>query len=178
MNRNIRLLAAVSFLSVFILGGCGSKSEDWAYAHDPSTEILELSDNGKAEYKGNSYSYTQDDNFINLTAKSGESLSLRYEMEKDSMILYEKSTYSYSGEKTSDGIVGLWTQPNGWSYQFTEDGKFAEENIFFGHYALDEENSCIKLMYDDPIEDCYLYYTLDGDKLTVDYPWPMVKING
>ena len=47
MNRNIRLLAAVSFLSVFILGGCGSKSEDWAYAHDPSTEILELSDNGR-----------------------------------------------------------------------------------------------------------------------------------
>ena len=29
-------------------------------------------------------------------------------------------------------------------------------------------------MYSDPIEDAVLYYSLDGDKLTIDYPWPMV----
>ena len=99
-------------------------------------------------------------------------------MENGSMVLYEKSTYTYSEGDPKDGIIGLWTQDNGWSYEFTEDGKFSEENIFFGHYSVDEENKCIRLMYDDPIEDAYLYYTLDGNKLTVDYPWPMVKLEG
>lgn len=176
--NNIRLLTAVSLLSMLVLGGCGHKSEDWAYAHDPSTEVLELSDNGKAEYKGDSYSYTRDDNFIKLTGKSGENISLRYEMEQDNMILYEKSTYSLSGDKAAEGIVGLWTQDNGWSFQFTEDGRFSEEDIFFGRYSVDEGNSCIRLMYDDPIEDAFLYYSLDGDKLIVDYPWPMVRVEG
>ena len=176
--KNIVLFTATSLLTALLLGGCGATSEEWAYVHDPSTEVLRLSDNGKAEYKGDSYSYTQDDNFIKLTSKKGETLTLRYEKEDDNMILYEKSTYSYNGDEPSDGIVGLWTQDNGWSYQFTEDGKFSEENIFFGHYVVDTEKSCIRLMYDDPIEDAYLYYTLDGDKLTVDYPWPMVKKKG
>ena len=29
-------------------------------------------------------------------------------------------------------------------------------------------------MYNDPIEDAVLYYSLDGDKLAIEYPWPMV----
>ena len=40
---------------------------------------------------------------------------------------------------------------------------------------FDEEAGTIKLMYDDPIEDTLLYYSIDGDDMTIDYPWPMVK---
>ena len=170
------IVSTILISCTLLLGGCGSKSEKWAYAYEPTKEVIELSDNGKAQYKGNNYTYTQDDNFIELKDKSGEVTDLRYEMEDGNMVLYEKSTYTYSGGEPSDGIIGLWTQDNGWSYQFTEDGKFSEENIFFGHYTVDEEKNCIRLMYDDPIEDAYLYYSLDGDKLTVDYPWPMVKL--
>ena len=90
------------------------------------------------------------------------------------MTLYEESTYTRSGE--GEGVVGNWLQGNGWSYVFTDSGEFSEENIFFGHYTVDEKKSRIKLMYDEPMEDAYLYYTLNGDKLTVAYPWPMVRV--
>ena len=168
----------ISFLLVSaVLSGCGSKTEKWAYVHEPEEEIIALSDNGKATYKGSEYTYTKDDTYINLKDKSsGQEESLRYEMNGDQMTLYEESTYTRQGETDEDSVVGVWTQDNGWSYQFTEDGSFSEENIFFGHYSIDEAKSCIKLMYDDPIEDAYLYYTLNGDELTVAYPWPMVRV--
>ena len=163
-------------LTVSILSGCGGKTEAWAYTHEPTEQIIALSDNGKATYKGSEYTYTKDDSYITLKDKSGSEESLRYEMNGEQMTLYEKSTYTRQGKAEGDGIVGVWTQDNGWSYQFTEDGSFSEENIFFGHYSVDEAKSCIRLMYDDPIEDAYLYYSLDGDKLTVAYPWPMVRV--
>ena len=156
-----------------LLGGCGSKTEKWAYNHEPLVAVIALSDNGKATYKGNEYTYTKDDTYITLKNENGEQ-SIRYEMDGDNMTLYEESTYQRYGE--GEGIVGIWKQDNGWSYVFTEDGRFSEEAIFSGHYSVDEEGSYIKLMYDDPIEDAYLYYTLEGDELTVAYPWPMVKV--
>lgn len=159
-----------------VLIGCGKKAEKWAYTHDPGKEIISFYDNGKSVYKGSSYTFTRDGSYINLTDTRGNELKLRYTMENDNMLLYEKSTYTYYGEKKGDGITGVWKQANGWSYQFTEDGRFSEEDIFFGHYSIDEANSCIKLMYDDPLEDTYLYYTLEGNELTVDYPWPMVRM--
>ena len=157
-----------------LLGGCGSKTEKWAYNHEPLVAVIALSDNGKATYKGNEYTYTKDDTYITLKDENGEQQKIRYEMNGDKMTLYEESTYTRSGE--GEGVVGNWLQGNGWSYVFTDSGEFSEENIFFGHYTVDEEKSRIKLMYDEPMEDAYLYYTLNGDKLTVAYPWPMVRV--
>ena len=157
-----------------LLGGCGSKTEKWAYDYEPTQAVIALSDNGKATYKGNEYTYTKDDTFITLTDENGEQLKIRYEMNGDKMTLYEESTYTRSG--SGDGVVGNWLQSNGWSYVFTDNGEFSEENIFYGHYTIDEDKSRIKLMYDEPMEDAYLYYTLNGDKLTVAYPWPMVRV--
>ncbi len=171
----LMIVATIVFM-VQVLTGCGSKAEKWAYNHDPDKAVIAFYDNGKSVYKGNSYTFTRDGQYINLTDIFGKEQKLRYTMENGNMLLYEKSTYKYDGEKAGDGITGVWKQDNGWSYQFTEDGRFSEENIFFGHYSLDEENKCIKLMYDDPLEDTYLYYTLEGDELTIDYPWPMVRM--
>ena len=157
-----------------LLGGCGSKTEKWAYDYEPTQAVIALSDNGKATYKGNEYTYTKDDTFITLTDENGEQFKIRYEMNGDKMTLYEESTYTRSG--SGDGVVGNWLQSNGWSYVFTDSGEFSEENIFFGHYTVDESKSMIKLMYDEPMEDAYLYYTLNGNQLTVAYPWPMVRV--
>ena len=157
-----------------LIGGCGSKTERWAYIHDPMVAVIALSDNGKATYKGNEYTYTKDDTCITLKDENGEQQSIRYEFDGDKMILYEESTYTRVG--AGEGVVGNWAQDNGWSYALTENGEFSEDNIFYGHYVIDEANSRIKLMYNDPMEDAYLYYTLDGDKLTVAYPWPMVRV--
>ena len=116
----------------------------------------------------------KDEEYITLKDKRGTELKLKYVPDGEGILLYEKSTYEYKGEGKPEGLLGLWTQDNGWSFEFTEDGKFGEEGIFFGHYRVDESDSSIKLMYDDPIPDAILYYSLDGDKLTIDYPWPMV----
>lgn len=160
---------------VAIATGCGRKTESWAYSHEPTKETIALYDNGKAVYKGVGYRYVKDDSYITLIDKDKNEIKLRYTMGKDGMILYEKSTYKLAEGERHDGLVGNWVQDNGWSYVFTDDGEFSEEGIFFGHYSVDEDDSCIRLMYNDPIEDAYLYYTLNDDELIIDYPWPMTK---
>ncbi|MBO4458455.1 MAG: hypothetical protein J5802_12115 [Butyrivibrio sp.] len=165
---------AVLTTVMLILGGCGKPAESWAYNHEPTEEALALYDDGKAVFKGESYKYVKDDDSITLTDKDGNSVEHRYYMDKDTMVFYDESVYDYQGEGQPDGIVGTWKQDNGWVFTFTPEGEFSEEDIFYGHYSVDEENSSIKLMYSDPLEDTILYYSVDGNKLTVDYPWPMV----
>ena len=162
--------------SVILLAGCsGKKIESWAYSHEPEKEVIALYDNGMAVYKDARYTYSKDDSYITLVDKDKNETKLKYTLNGDKMTLYEKSTYKLEENTENDGIIGTWVQDNGWSYVFTPEGEFSEEGIFFGHYSVDENESCIKLMYNDPIEDAYLYYTLNGDELTVDYPWPMVN---
>ena len=181
MMKNVERLykSTAYFLVIFaimiIATGCGRKTESWAYSHEPTKETIALYDNGKAVYKGVGYKYVKDDSYITLTDKDKNEIKLRYIMDKNGMTLYEKSTYRPLDGQEHDGLVGSWTQDNGWSYVFTGDGQFSEEGIFFGRYSVDEEDSCIRLMYNDPIEDAYLYYTLNDDELIIDYPWPMTK---
>ena len=144
MRKTVRfVLIPLMILLIALISGCGTVTEDWAYIHEPETTVLSLSDNGKAIYKGEKYNYTKDDTFLTLT-RSGEELKLRYVMDGDKMILYEKSVYNYDGEGTPNGIVGVWKQDNGWIYEFTSEGSFSEESIFFGHYSVDENNGTIK----------------------------------
>ncbi|MCR5094469.1 MAG: hypothetical protein K6B72_10910 [Lachnospiraceae bacterium] len=177
--QHIKLTAAL-LLVCAVLTGCGDQgqAEHWAYIHEPEEEVLTLRDNGKAEYKGEKFSYTKDDSYITLKGDSGTDDPHRYVMDGDQMIFYERSTYTRDSQYGGEGIVGVWTQGNGWSFQFTETGEFSEETLFFGHYSVDEAAGTIKLMYDDPIQDSLLYYELDGDQLTIEYPWPMQQITG
>ena len=90
---------ACMVMTVFLLSvmtGCGATSEQWAYNHEPENKILELVSNGKAEYKGNGYTYTKDDSFIHLKDKSGNTTDIRYVMEGDEMLFYEASAYQDS----------------------------------------------------------------------------------
>ncbi len=176
--KSIRSLFPViaAVIASVMIAGCGAKTEKWAYIHEPEEVILSLSDNGKAIYKGEKYSYTRDDTFLTLTDSKGESKKMRFLPDGDRMLLYETSTYTYDGTGTPDSIVGMWTQDNGWLFQFTEDGSFSEENIFYGHYQVNEADQTIKLMYDEPLEDAILYYSLEGNELTIDYPWPVLRV--
>ena len=176
MKNSVKsVVCTVLIVMMMNICACSGKAEEWAYIHEPETMVLSLSDNGKAIYKDVKYKYTKTDDHIELTGKDGEKLDMKYVMDGDKMILSERSTYQYDGEGSPDGIIGVWKQDNGWSFQFTEQNTFAEENIFFGHYLVNEDDHSIKLMYDDPIEDAILYYELDGNELVIDYPWPMVK---
>jgi len=157
--------------------GCGAKkTESWAYDYETTDELLALYDDGKAVFEGKKYTYEKDDDSITLTDKDGNSVEHRYYMENDNMVFYIKSVYDYQGEGTPDSIVGNWKCGRN-IFRFTDESKseFSEEDIFHGHYLVDKENSSIKLMYTDPMPDTILYYSLDGNKLTIDYPWPLVK---
>ncbi len=174
-NGKRSCLAAVLLLLLLTVTGCGGKSESWAYSHDPTVEILNLGENGKAVYKGEKYSkYVKDDEFITLSGKGGE-IKIRYEMDKDNMILYEESTYTRSGDEGTSGVIGEWAQDNGWTYTFAANGQFVEDKFFGGYYSVNEENGTIKLMYSEPMPDAILYYSLEGDRLTIAYPWILVK---
>ena len=166
------LLTISLILSALLITGCGKKGESWAYDYEPETEVLALYEDGTAKYKGEKYTYTEDNTYIRLKNNS-RNIDIRYEKDGDSFVIYEKSTYKQPG-KQQDGLGGIWVADNGWSFAFGEDGKFSEENIFFGHYSVDEKTSCIKLMYDDPIPDIHMYFELNGDELTIEYPWPLV----
>lgn len=180
MKRIKRMMfTSILVCALLALTGCGkgeSWEERWAYIHDTETEILCLGSDGKAEYKGEKYSYTKDDQYIELTDGSGKPLKMRYVMDGEQMLLYEKTVYTYSGNEQGDGVIGLWKQENGWSFEFTNKGTFCEDTYFTGHYSVDEENAVIKLMYNDRFVDTYLYYRIEGNQLYIEYPWAMVRM--
>ncbi len=136
-----------------------------------------MENDGKAVYKGNTYEYSKDEQFFTLTDEQGNVLKMRYTEDKDGMLLYETTTYQYAGEGEADGLIGLWeNESQHWSYEFTVKGTFLEDGVFPGYYILDEEAGTIKLIYNDHFEDTYVYYSIEDGELTVEYPWPMVKM--
>lgn len=181
MQRYSRVLAfLLIFLMIFSFCGCGQKSESplsgkWAYIHDTEKTIISIGNNGKAEYEGEKYKFTSDDNFIYLLKDNKES-KFRYELNKDGFLFYISTDYEYKGEGTPEGIIGEWVNRNNkWYYEFTEEGTFNEDGFFQGHYTIDTDNSRIKLAYNDHFVDTYIYYSLNGNTLTIEYPWQMVE---
>ena len=50
-----------------------------------------------------------------------------------------------------------------------------EDGYFPGTYTVDEESGSFRLHYaGGQLDDTVCYFTLDGDALTVEYPWRMV----
>ncbi|MCQ2537233.1 MAG: hypothetical protein MJ124_02415 [Lachnospiraceae bacterium] len=176
-----RKVIALMLALLMILAACGSptgKINDkvvgsWAFNHDDTTEFAEFRDDGTAVYDGKKYTYTTDDTFIILKDKNGSETKLRYEMTQKGMNLCRIQTYVRMDG--SDGIVGYWLDEiNSWTFEFTEAGTFREDGAFTGHYATGS-NGELKLMYERSFEDTLCYYTIEGDKIIIEYPWPMVK---
>jgi len=165
-------------VTVFMMiAGCSKVvTEEWAYIHDPKVTVLSLSDNGKAVFEDNKYSYTLENDILTLTDKDGNVTSMRFIPDgENKKLLYETAVYEYQGEGSPDGLIGLWQEVNGnLSFEFTENGTFREDYYSPGYYFMDEENGMIKLVYNDHYPDTYIYYSIDGNILTVDYPWPVV----
>lgn len=181
MKKYINLsLLFILVLTVMVLAGCSGKKIDdpfcgkWAYNHEPAELILEIKDNGTAEFKGEKYDYSRDDSFITLTSKE-KTYKLRYEQDKEDILIWEPEDYTFDGEGTPDGLVGVWKNANGWSYEFTDQGTFRENEYFPGYYYQNDEKS-IKLVYNDHFFDTILYYSIDGNVLKTEYPWRYVRL--
>ncbi len=183
MNKKIKLLALFLFtLTIVSFAGCGAKNADeltgkWAYIHDTKTPALVIKANGKAEYNGNSYKYERDDSHIYLTSEKTDSLTFRYELNGDKILLYIPTDYEYVGDFEPEGLEGYWEDSkDNWSYEFTKDYQFSEDGHFFGTYEVNEKDNSITLTYKDDFDKTIIYYMLNGKTLRVEYPWPMVKM--
>lgn len=186
-NRKFALILGMVLTVSCTLLGCGSKSDkklegplvgEWAYIHDTETTAFEIKENGTAKLDGTSYDVSFDDKRITLTDKKGNAQSLLYVMNGDkNMFLYKISTYKYQGTDTPNGLIGVWidTVNGNSSFEFTENGTFREDSYIPGYYTVNEAEGSILFVYNDMYEDTTIYYKLDGDILTVEYPWPMVK---
>lgn len=183
--KKLAILLSVMMVFGTILTGCGDKvltgklNGKWAYIHDTKTAALTIKDNGKATLDKKNYTCEYDDDYIYLTDKNGNVQKNRYILEKeDSLLLYKTATYKYQGTGTSDGLIGVWidTDNGNSSFEFTTEGTFREDSYMPGYYYVDEEAGSILLVYNDHYIDTTIYYSLDGDILTVDYPWTMTRM--
>lgn len=181
MKKVKRIIALALMMSLcFCLIGCTEKETDefygkWTYNYDEDTVIMQFKSDGTVNYKGTKYSYVENNGFLELTSDKKQ-LSIRYFFDEDMLYIYESMTYHYQGEGDANGLIGYWLADNGRSnYEFTEEGTFREDSYIPGHYVVNEEDHSILCMYNDQYYDTTIYYTLDGNTLTVDYPWAMIR---
>ena len=193
MNRKKMPVFVLMIALVLIFAtGCGKDEavESWAYNFDETKEILRLNTDGSAMFMEKYYvdgiqksreknytSYKKDDNCITLTGSDGD-LEMRYESSDKGMVLYEKSTYTYTPTETytrGDGIVGVWTNvgTDRYYFEFSVEGHFMEDGLFVGDYFLEGDGK-VRLDYYDDVPDSVLYYSIQGDEMTIEYPWDMV----
>lgn len=183
MKKKLLVVAALIFINVaFGVWAFMLQAESWAYDYEPQVEILSLGRTGNAQYNGQSYRYVKDEQYIAFTAKDGEIFKRRYEMatNKDGeevLFLYEPSVYTYVGEDAPEGLTGEWRSENGWSFLFNENGTFVEDTYFYGYYSVEQDEGRVKLVYDSEFRfnDTYIYFLIEGDQMTVEYPWRLLK---
>ena len=172
------VLFILTVILIFSFTACGknaSATGKWAYNYEPETTVLEVRRNGQAVYNGASYSCKDDGQFLVLSS-AGEELHLRYLLKDGDMLLYIPTEYGYSGEGTPKDLTGLWqTGDKKWSFEFTEDGRFSEDGLFSGNFTADKGSSTFTLIYNEDFADTVCYYSINGNTLTVEYPWTMVK---
>lgn len=174
------IVLAITLLCVLIAQNNEGGFEDgsglcgrWAYNHDPETVVLELKNNGKAVLDGKKCSYKVDGDFLVFSGGANE--RCRYVLDKDGLLFYKTTTYTFDGEIQTD-LVGKWKdESDNWSFEFTDKGTFMEDDYFPGYYVENTEEHTIKLIYNDHFEDTVCYYSIEGDELTLEYPWRMVK---
>lgn len=183
--RKRKIFAFALAVSVLTLSftGCGYPEEDgtlsgkWAYIHETDETAFKVNaSEHKAVLDGVKYSCDVDPEYITLTDKDGNTMKLRYVSDNKGIYLYKIQEYTYEGIPEEGSLTGVWANPEKtWSFEFTATGEFKEDGIFPGIFYEDKEAGTIKLMYNDHFEDTVMYYSIVGNKLTVEYPWRMVR---
>ncbi|MBQ9324847.1 MAG: hypothetical protein IJ246_03645 [Clostridia bacterium] len=187
MRHTVRWLAAV-LTAVLLLPAVpfSARAEkslsligSWAFSHAPETQVLQVSEDGLAEYQGQAYTWTQENGFLILTDDEENVLPLRYAAVDDQVLLYPWTTY-HRGKTVEGqgGLIGIWEEIDGGaSFVFTPAGFFLEDNSFSGNYMINEEDGTFLLHYGDVFADTLCYYSIsEDDLLTVEYPWPIVPV--
>lgn len=174
--RKFILSIFIVSITAFSLLGCAKTPYDgeWAYIHDDSVLALKIKGNS-AELDGVKCDVTVDGDTLKLKAKDGKEYLVGPSDTSGQITLYKFTTYEYDGDGTPDGLVGFWKSKENWSFEFSDQGTFKEDGYFPGYYIEDKDNKTFSLIYNDHFVDTTCSYSIDGNELTVQYPWPMVQ---
>ena len=154
------------------------KPGDWAHDYAPEESVLLLREDGTAVYQGKECSWSDDGEFLRLTAKGGEETVLRYLVREEKTYLYFPAVYVRTENDPGEGLIGAWIgrESEGSTFIFRNDGMFLEDGTFTGYFKTDEEAGTFLLIYLKYFDDTLCHYRLEGnDVLIVEYPWPMVE---
>ena len=176
--KKLPALVCTMLLVFVLLAACSGESSEssfqgnWAYSYEPKELALLVKNGGKAKLDGKTFTYTEENGILRLENKAGDLAFAKFKNDDKKHIFLFKHTI-YTGAN-NDGLIGKWTSGK-WSFEFTAEGTFLEDGIFPGYYSVDEENSTIFLIYNDQFENTIVPYELKGNKLTLEYPWEMVR---
>ena len=151
----------------------------WSFYPEGNTLDLVIDPNGSALYQGMIGSWHEnEDGTITIATLNGKETVLRYEQTETGWIVYPRTEYMRSETANPDGIVGTWYVPETprVSFVFNEDGTFAEDTAFSGTYTVDEENGTIRLDYGGFFDPVVCRFSMDGDRLVVEYPWTLYPV--
>lgn len=169
----VLLLACLSGLTACRKADPTPLEGKWGYIYDPSAVILEVSGD-RLTYEGKKYSFSMDQEFLYLK-RGKEERKLRYLISGAHTYLYQTTDYQRTTDPQAVPLAGKWeNRENSWSFEFTEKGEFLEDGYFPGTYSVSDHGT-FKLMYTDHFEDTECYYSINGQVLTVEYPWEIVK---
>lgn len=175
------LLALICLFCVFSVSCNAQVIEElegkWAYIYEKDKCSLSFK-NGTMKLDGEKYKYSVKDDTLLLT-KDDKTDSMKFLLSEtgNELSIYKKTEYVFEGVEEPDSIIGKWVnKDNKWSFEFKENGEFNEDGFFPGFYSINNEDSSFKLMYMDHFEDIVCYFVIDGNTLTVEYPWQMIKM--
>ncbi len=180
MKKAIFLTAFVLLLCFSILlpaFAAGFPQGQWAVTSDAAAPILQLNEDGTALYDGSQYAWEDDGQFLLLKGDQEEVLHLRYQVTEKAPWIFKPMNYTRKEGTTGEGIRGVWNLDGSdmGFFEFSDKGTFLEDGLFDGTYKVDYEAGSFTLVYTKYLDDTVCYFTIDGDRMIVEYPWMLVE---
>ena len=181
IKKSLVVMAAVVLL-FSVLAVCPASAEGfpaggWAFASDPAALVLQINEDGTAQYQGKGYGFEDESPYLLLTDAAGEALRLRYLVTEKNLWLYVPMNYTRKEGTTGEGIRGVWNLDGSEKgfFEFSEKGTFLEDALFDGTYSVDYEAGSFVLTYPRYLEETTCYFSIDEDRMVVEYPWLLVE---
>ena len=177
------LLLLVLAGCIFFAAVCGAEGAcpllgDWAFNYEPAVSVLTVREDGTASWNGAEYAWEDDGAFLTLKNEEAETVALRYLADEKKTLLFLPASYTRTAKDRDDEIFGAWIRDgsSGSSFIFEKDMRFMEDGTFVGTFEVDREAGTFTLKYQPALfEDTTCYFAWEGDRMTVEYPWPIVE---
>ena len=150
---------------------------EWAVTAEAAAPLLQLNADGTALYDGAQYAWEDDGQFLLLKGDREEVLRLRYQLTERGPWIYKPMNYTRKEGTTGEGIRGVWNLDGSEMgfFEFSDKNTFLEDALFDGTYTVDYETGSFTLVYGKYLDDTVCYFTIDGDRMIVEYPWMLVE---